>query len=210
MLREAGKTDMPRLERYLRANGAAIPRTTLRYAIERFPEAKRRALLLRRTATSGLRRSEAQAAQADSRVARAEQGLTMGAEATVTARFKGMTATGKARLETEVLQFRGGDLKLSIPFKQMSKVAARGGTLSVTFAGRHRVVRPRRRGARNGRTRSCTRRRGCRRSASKPEWRASAIGVAGYGVPEGARSARVAHALDRPRRQGRATRSSSA
>jgi 3-methyladenine DNA glycosylase AlkD len=45
VLREAGKTDMPRLERYLRANGAAIPRTTLRYAIERFPEHKRRALL---------------------------------------------------------------------------------------------------------------------------------------------------------------------
>jgi 3-methyladenine DNA glycosylase AlkD len=44
-LREAGKTDMPRLERYLRAKGPAIPRTTLRYAIERFPEAKRRALL---------------------------------------------------------------------------------------------------------------------------------------------------------------------
>jgi 3-methyladenine DNA glycosylase AlkD len=44
-LREAGKTDMPRLERYLRANGPAIPRTTLRYAIERFPTAKRRALL---------------------------------------------------------------------------------------------------------------------------------------------------------------------
>ena len=44
-LREAGKTDMPRLERYLRANGPAIPRTTLRYAIERFPQEKRRALL---------------------------------------------------------------------------------------------------------------------------------------------------------------------
>jgi 3-methyladenine DNA glycosylase AlkD len=44
-LREAGKTDMPRLERYLRANGRAIPRTTFRYAIERFPEAKRRALM---------------------------------------------------------------------------------------------------------------------------------------------------------------------
>ena len=44
-LREAGKTDMPRLERYLRANSPAIPRTTFRYAIERFPEAKRRALL---------------------------------------------------------------------------------------------------------------------------------------------------------------------
>ena len=59
----------------------------------------------------------------------------MGAEATCTARFKGQTASGKARLETDVLQFRGGDLKLSIPFKQMSKVAARGGTLSVTFPG---------------------------------------------------------------------------
>ena len=45
MLREAGKVDQPRLERYLRANGASIPRTTLRYAIERFPEPKRRALL---------------------------------------------------------------------------------------------------------------------------------------------------------------------
>ena len=44
-LREAGKTDAARLERYLRANGAAIPRTTLRYAIERFPDARRRALL---------------------------------------------------------------------------------------------------------------------------------------------------------------------
>jgi 3-methyladenine DNA glycosylase AlkD len=44
-LREAGKTDMARLERYLRAAGPSIPRTTLRYAIERFPESKRRALL---------------------------------------------------------------------------------------------------------------------------------------------------------------------
>jgi len=45
MLREAGKTAMPRLERYLHANGARIPRTTLRYAIERFPEPKRRQIL---------------------------------------------------------------------------------------------------------------------------------------------------------------------
>ena len=44
-LREAGKTDMARLERYLRASGARIPRTTLRCAIERFPDTKRRALL---------------------------------------------------------------------------------------------------------------------------------------------------------------------
>ena len=57
----------------------------------------------------------------------------MGAEATCTARFKGQKVDGKARLETEVLQFRSGELKLSILFKQMSKVVARDGTLSVTF-----------------------------------------------------------------------------
>ena len=45
MLREAGKADPKRLERYLRRNGRSIPRTTLRYAIERFPAAKRRELL---------------------------------------------------------------------------------------------------------------------------------------------------------------------
>ena len=45
MLREAGKADERRLERYLRSNGPSIPRTTLRYAIERFPPAKRRVLL---------------------------------------------------------------------------------------------------------------------------------------------------------------------
>jgi len=46
LLREAGKTDLGRLEKFLRRHGPAIPRTTLRYAIERFPEAKRRTLLL--------------------------------------------------------------------------------------------------------------------------------------------------------------------
>jgi 3-methyladenine DNA glycosylase AlkD len=45
LLREAGKTDPARLERYLRTNGPAIPRTTLRYAIERFSDSKRRDLL---------------------------------------------------------------------------------------------------------------------------------------------------------------------
>jgi 3-methyladenine DNA glycosylase AlkD len=45
VLREAGKVDAPRLERYLRAHGPAIPRTTVRYAIERFSPRKRRALL---------------------------------------------------------------------------------------------------------------------------------------------------------------------
>ena len=57
----------------------------------------------------------------------------MGAEAACTARFKGKTASGRARLEREVLQFRGGDLRLSIPFNQMARITARGGTLSVTF-----------------------------------------------------------------------------
>jgi 3-methyladenine DNA glycosylase AlkD len=44
-LREAGKVDPERLERYLRANVGVMPRTTFRYAIERFSAAKRRALL---------------------------------------------------------------------------------------------------------------------------------------------------------------------
>jgi len=44
-LRDAGKIDEKRLERYLRANVRRIPRTTFRYAIERFPESRRRQLL---------------------------------------------------------------------------------------------------------------------------------------------------------------------
>jgi hypothetical protein len=55
----------------------------------------------------------------------------MGAEATCTVRFNGKTASGKARLESDVLQFRSPGLKLSIPFKEMKNVAARGGRLSL-------------------------------------------------------------------------------
>jgi 3-methyladenine DNA glycosylase AlkD len=44
-LREAGKADAAQLERYLREKGAIIPRTTVRYAIERFPPRKRQELL---------------------------------------------------------------------------------------------------------------------------------------------------------------------
>ena len=44
-LRECGRVDPRRLERYLRGHGPAIPRTTLRYAIDRFPQPKRQALL---------------------------------------------------------------------------------------------------------------------------------------------------------------------
>jgi len=46
LLREAGKTDRERLERFLLKYGPAVPRTTLRYAIERFPASERQRLLL--------------------------------------------------------------------------------------------------------------------------------------------------------------------
>jgi 3-methyladenine DNA glycosylase AlkD len=45
LLREAGKTDPARLERFLRAHGRRLGRTSVRYAIERFPDRKRRELL---------------------------------------------------------------------------------------------------------------------------------------------------------------------
>lgn len=51
LLREAGKTDMARLERFLLAEGPRLHRTTVRYAIERFPRG-RRLLLLRATRSS--------------------------------------------------------------------------------------------------------------------------------------------------------------
>jgi hypothetical protein len=100
----------------------------------------------------------------------------VGNEAVITARFKGQTASGKARLETEVLYFRGGDLKLTIPFKQMSKVAARGGTLHVTCPDgaasfelgaaaakwADKILHPPSR---------------LQKIGVKPEWRAAAIGV---------------------------------
>jgi 3-methyladenine DNA glycosylase AlkD len=47
LLREVGKKDMKRLERFLLEHGPAIPRTTLRYAIERFDAKKRAELLLK-------------------------------------------------------------------------------------------------------------------------------------------------------------------
>ncbi len=45
LLREAGRTDSLRLETFLLTHGPKVPRTTLRYAIERLPEKKRRRIL---------------------------------------------------------------------------------------------------------------------------------------------------------------------
>ncbi|HLM97848.1 MAG TPA: DNA alkylation repair protein [Bryobacteraceae bacterium] len=45
LLRECGKADAKRLEEHLLKHGSAIPRTTVRYAIERFSEAKRKHIL---------------------------------------------------------------------------------------------------------------------------------------------------------------------
>jgi hypothetical protein len=82
-----------------------------------------------------------------------------------------------------VLQFRGGDLRFSIPFKEMSRVASRGGTLSVTFPEGtasfdigaaapkwvEKILHPPSRLKKIGAT---------------PEWRASAVGVADEGFLE--------------------------
>jgi 3-methyladenine DNA glycosylase AlkD len=51
LLREAGKTDMERLEHFLQRHGPKVPRTTLRYAIERFDAPDRNRLLEETRAT---------------------------------------------------------------------------------------------------------------------------------------------------------------
>jgi 3-methyladenine DNA glycosylase AlkD len=45
MLREAGKVDRTRLETFLLEQGSRTPRTTLRYAIERFPKEDRKRIM---------------------------------------------------------------------------------------------------------------------------------------------------------------------
>ncbi len=53
LLREAGRTDRPRLERYLLARGPRVPRTAVRYAIEHIPTVRRRELLLATRGAAG-------------------------------------------------------------------------------------------------------------------------------------------------------------
>ena len=100
----------------------------------------------------------------------------MGQEATCKTTFKGRTASGKARLEADVLQFRAPGLELTIPFKEIRKVTARGETLAITFPGgtasfglgiaaakwANKILHPPSRLDKLG---------------VKPDWRASAIGV---------------------------------
>lgn len=51
MLREVGKRDLAALKSFLRANSQKMPRTTLRYAIERFSPRERTAWLHRKAST---------------------------------------------------------------------------------------------------------------------------------------------------------------
>ncbi len=107
----------------------------------------------------------------------------MGSEALVTVTIKGKTVAGKARLETDVLQFRGGDLRLSIRFKEISTVTVRGGVLTVTFPEGSASFELGREAARWAEKIQHPPSR-LDKIGVKPEWRASAIGVEDAGFLE--------------------------
>jgi len=100
----------------------------------------------------------------------------MGADVMCTATVGGRGVKGKARLETDVLQFRAAELTLNIPFNAMTAIAASDGTLTVRHADgtaafalgaaaarwADRIQHPRSRLDKIG---------------AKPAWKASAIGV---------------------------------
>src|SRR5712671_4189264 len=115
----------------------------------------------------------------------------MGSEALVTVRIKGRTVAGKARLETDVLQFRGDDLRLSIRFREISTIAVRGGTMTVTFPDGSASFDLGREAARWAEKIQHPPSR-LDKIGVKPEWRASAIGVEDAGFLEELEGA-VAH-----------------
>ena len=55
----------------------------------------------------------------------------MGQEARCTLTFGRTKAEGKALLETDALIFRGGDVRLSVPYREMTSVTATDGALRV-------------------------------------------------------------------------------
>ena len=106
--------------------------------------------------------------------------IAMGAEAACTARFKGKRVSGKARLEMDTLEFRAPELRLSIPFKQMRRIAGERGALVVDFdqgtlsLALGPVARKWADKIRNPPSR-------LDKIGAKPEWRASAVGIADRG-----------------------------
>jgi hypothetical protein len=100
----------------------------------------------------------------------------MGAEAKCTARVRGRDTEGTARLETETLHFRGGDVRLAIPFKKMTRVTASDGVLRVTGPGGSAAFELGAAAAKwadkikNPPTR-------LQKLGVRPEWRVSAVGV---------------------------------
>jgi hypothetical protein len=100
----------------------------------------------------------------------------MGAEAICKARFKGQTLSGKARLETETLEFRGGDLKLSIPFKTVKKLAVSDDALNIEYAG-GRVTLEVGGSASRWADKILNPPSRWKKLGVKPEWKASVVGV---------------------------------
>jgi len=100
----------------------------------------------------------------------------MGAEADCTARLNGRTVAGKARLETEALEFRGADLNLSIPFKSVTKVSVRGDSLNIAHAG-GRVTLEIGQSASRWADKILHPPSRAKKLGVKPEWKASALGV---------------------------------
>jgi hypothetical protein len=100
----------------------------------------------------------------------------MGAEALCTATFKGRTVDGKARLETDVLEFRGPDFRLSIRFNEMTTITARGGRLTIKSPAGTASFKL---GAASAKWAAKIQHPPSRLSklGVKPTWRASAIGV---------------------------------